>query len=144
MRFNLYLQRKVAWGYEVFGALLILWGALSSGYVLPLIVVGVASIIVGPLVLLVKVCLQRDYFFQEVEVTLTSEGIQRRRGTETVHVTWDMVNRVHESKHMWIFIAEKRTRIAVNKQALSQEQRAELSDFIAGLPRAVARRLQRT
>ena len=121
MRFNLYLQRKVAWGYGVFGALLILWGVLpSTGYVLPLIVLGVACIIVAPLVLLVKVYLQRDYFFQEVEGT-TSEGIQRRRGAETVHVTWDMVNRVHESKHMWIFIAEKRTDIALNKQALSQE-----------------------
>jgi hypothetical protein len=140
VRFNFYLQRNWLWGYGAFGVLMIVLGVTLSEYAAFLITLGIILIIGTPLLEWVRVYLHRDNLLQEAEVTLTSEGIQRRTETYTLHVTWDMVERVQELKHMWVFIGNRRTRIALNKQRLSLEQRAELADFIAGLPQTGARR----
>ncbi len=140
IRFNFYLQRNWLWGYGALGILMIVLAVASPKNAAFFIPLGVILIIGTPLLVWVRVYRHRDNLLQEAEVTVTSEGIQRRTETYTLHVTWDMVERVHELKHMWIFIASRRTRIALNKQILSQEQRAELADFIGALPQAGARR----
>jgi hypothetical protein len=97
-----------------------------------LIVIGALLIIEYPVLVRIVVYRNRRIILKGAEVTLTSEGIERRTDTTTVHVTWDMVERVHELNDVWIFVVNRLTHIAVAKQALTHEQRAEMAAFIAG------------
>ena len=132
IRLNLYLQRRSVWGYWAFGVLMIVLGVTWHKYAYAqfFFVLGVGLIIGAPLV----VCWWVYRYRQNVlaETTLTNEGVQRRTENYTIHLTWDKVNRVRQLKHTWIFIADGRALIAVSKQRLSQEQQAELADFVAG------------
>jgi hypothetical protein len=132
---NLYLRRKHIWAFAILGTLFILLGVAeighkSSGWVL-LIVIGILMILEIPVLLWLVVYRNRETLLSEVEVTLTSEGIERRTDTATIHLTWDKLERIHELNDMWVFVANRLTRFGVAKRALSRDQQAELAAFIA-------------
>jgi len=97
----------------------------------PFIALGIFLIIQMPLKAWAEVYRNRKILFEEVEITLTSEGIQWRTATTRFDVSWDMIKRVYELKDLWIFVVNRLTRISLYKHALSQEQQAELAAFIA-------------
>jgi hypothetical protein len=134
-RLYLYLLRKLVWALAIIGTLGILDGVATIGYVpdwgVFLIVAGVLLILEGPVLVWLKVYRSRKVFRSEVEVTLTSEGTEWRTDTTTIHLTWDKLKRIHESNDLWVFVANRQTRIAVAKRALSRDQQAELAAFIA-------------
>lgn len=132
IRLNLYLARKSAWISAAWGVLVIVLGPkLWPDGAWLFYGLGVGSIIRTPLALWVQVYRHRELLRQEVEVTLTSEVIERRTKNNTLRVAWDMVEQVDELKNLWIFITKRPTRrIALRKGRLSQEQQAELAAFI--------------
>jgi hypothetical protein len=137
VRLLLYLRRKVLWTYVVVGVLLIVLGVVVPGHTSPLlvtllIVIGALVIIEYPVLIWMAVYRNRWIILKGAEVTLTSEGIERHTDTTTVHVTWDMVERIHELDDVWIFRVNRLTHIAVGKEALTPEQRQELAAFITG------------
>jgi hypothetical protein len=137
VRLLLYLRRKVLWTFVAVGVLSIVFGVVMAGHAPPvlwtlLIVIGALLIIEYPVLVRIVVYRNRRIILKGAEVTLTSEGIERRTDTTTVHVTWDMVERVQELNDVWIFVVNRLTHIAVAKQALTHEQRAEMAAFIAG------------
>ena len=113
------------------------WALPAAGVFL--IAIGVLLILEGPVLVWLKVYRSRKVFRSEVEVTLTAEGIESRTDTTTIHLTWDKLQRTHESNDLWVFVANRQTRIAVAKRALSRDQHAELAAFIeaGGLDRRV-------
>jgi hypothetical protein len=136
VRFYFYLHRKPLRNSVICWAFLILLGLAAIGLKQPAlgvasILAGVLSIITGPVLLWRTVYMNSEIFLKEVEVTLTNEGIEKRTDTITWHFSWDMIERVDESNDFWIFFANKLTFITVSKQALSQEQREEVTTFIA-------------
>jgi hypothetical protein len=135
VRLYLYLLRKLVWVLAIVGTLVILDGVAiigrSLGWGVFLIAGGVALILEGTVLLWLKVYRSRKVFLSEVAVTLTSEDIESRTDTTTIHLTWDKLQRIHESNDLWVFVANRQTRIAVAKRALSRDQQAELAAFIA-------------
>lgn len=136
-RLYLYLLRKVVWALAILGTLLILLGVAEIGSKAPgwmvvyVIAIGVLLILEGPVLVWLKVYRNRKALLSEVAVTLTSEGIESRTDTTTIHLTWDKLKRIHESNDLWVFVADRLTRTAVAKRALSRDQQAELAAFIA-------------
>jgi hypothetical protein len=139
-RLHLYLLRKLVWVLVIIGTLLVIYGvailASAPGAGVYLIAIGVVAILEGPVLVWLRVYRSREVFRSEVEVTITSEGTEWRTDTTTIHLTWDKLQRIHESNDLWVFIANRQTRIAVAKRALSRDQRAELAAFIAARPTA--------
>ena len=135
VRLNLYLRRKAMRVFMALGALLIILGVVSIGastaFAAWFIAIGVLLVIEVPLLTWVQVYANRKNLLEEVEVTLTSEGINQRTATTTLSVTWDMVERIHERHDLWIFVVNRLKRISLFKQALTPEQQAELAVFIA-------------
>jgi hypothetical protein len=132
IRLNLYLCRKSVWFLTAAGVVEIIAGpatlpaAAAFFYLL-----GGVFIIETPLLVLVRVYRHREILLEEAEVTLTSEGIERRTESYALRVTWEKVERADERKDDWIFITKKPVRcIALLKRRLSQEQQAELAAFI--------------
>lgn len=134
IRLNLYLQRKSAWRYAAGGVLALTVGAagLWPAYMWLYTFGGIVLIFEIPVLVLVRVYRHRELLRQETELTVTSEGIQRRTEAYTLRVAWDVVERVDERKNGWIVITKKPTAvISLGKRRLSQEQQAELAAFIA-------------
>lgn len=129
VRLNLYLHRKLIGAFALCGALAIIYGvAYLAGIVIAL---GVLLLLEIPVLLSLRIYRNREVFLGEVELTITSEGIERRSGGVAVNVTWDKLKRIHELNDMWIFVANRLTRFGVAKRVLSQDQQAELAAFIA-------------
>lgn len=135
VRLVLYLYRKRIWAFAIFGALWIVFGvaeigskSLEGGIIL--IAIGVVLIVEIPVLLWLVVYRNRKVLLSEAEVTLTSEGIERRTDTVTIYLTWDKLERIHELNDMWVFVANRLTRFGVAKRALSRDQQAELAAFI--------------
>jgi hypothetical protein len=136
VRLNLYLRRKSIWTGVIFGALMIILGVAVIGHVPPelaviLIAIGVVMIPEIPVLVWLQVHRSRGILLSEVEVTLTSEGIERRTDTATIHLTWDKLERIRELNDMWVFVANRLTRFGVAKRVLSRDQQVELAAFIA-------------
>jgi hypothetical protein len=132
IRLNLYLSRKFIWGGAIAGVLAIIIALAAPPDTAALLyAIGATVIIEGPLLVLVQVYRHREFLLQEAEVTITSEGIERRTKNNRLRVAWDMVERVDEPKHQWLFITKRPTRgFGLRKGRLSQEQQAELAAFI--------------
>jgi hypothetical protein len=132
IRLNLYLSRKFIWGGAIAGVLAIIIALAAPPDTAALLyAIGATVIIEGPLLVLVQVYRHREFLLQEAEVTITSEGIERRTKNNRLRVAWDMVERVDELKHQWLFITKRPTRgFGLRKGRLSQEQQAELAAFI--------------
>ena len=136
VRVNLYLRRKRIWAFAILGTLLIILGVAEIGHVpfglaVVLIAMGVVTIPEIPVLTWLQVHWNSGALPSEVAVTLTGEGIERRTDTTTIHLTWEKIERIHELSDMWVFVANRLTRFAVPKRALSRDQRAELAGFIA-------------
>jgi hypothetical protein len=134
MRVSLYINRRLGWIFIAVGILSIIHGMMLHAVFL--IVISSFLVIEMPLVSLVKVWWNRSNLLQETEVTFTSEGIQRRTETQTLDMKWDRLTRFHESKHIWVFTSDRRTRISLKKQSLSPDQQLQLAHFIVALPQA--------
>lgn len=132
IRLNLYVARNFAWRSAAAGVVEIVVGPwVWPDAAIFFYMLGVVFIIEPPLLVCVRVYRHRELLLQEAEVTLTSEGIQRRTEAYTLRVAWDKVERVNELKGEWIFITKKPLRIfGLPKRELSQEQQAELAAFI--------------
>jgi hypothetical protein len=135
VRLVLYLYRKRIWAFAIFGALWIVSGAAEVGSKSPeggiiLIAIGVVLIAEIPVLLWLAAYRNRKVLLSEAEVTLTSEGIERRTDTVTIYLTWDKLERIHELNDMWVFVANRLARFGVAKRALSRDQQAELAAFI--------------
>lgn len=138
-RLSLWLCRKSLWSGAAVGVLLIILGVAfignTSREIAPfLIAAGVVLIIETPLLLWMRVYRNREILLKEVEVALTSEGIQRRTATVTFDVTWDMVERIYELNDFWVFAVNRLTRFGLFRQRLTEDQQAELAAFIAAWP----------
>ena len=101
VRLYLYLLRKFIWALAIFGTLLIVFGVAAIGSKslaagIFLIALGVVLILEIPVLLWLMVYRNRKVFLSEVEVTLTSEGIESRTDTTTINLTWDKLQRIHE------------------------------------------------
>jgi hypothetical protein len=136
VRLIFYLYRKRIWAFAIFGALWIAFGLAEIGSKSPeggiiLIAIGVVLIAEIPVLLWLVVYRNRKVLLSEAEVTLTSEGIERRTDTVAIYLTWDKLERIHELNDMWVFVANRLTRFGVPKRALSRDQQAELAAFIA-------------
>src|ERR1700752_1837348 len=88
VRLNLYLRRKYIWICAIWGVLsvilgLVVIGRTLLGFVVLLIVIGALVIIEVPVLVWMRVYLNRQIILKEAEVTLTSEGIERRTDTIT-------------------------------------------------------------
>jgi hypothetical protein len=136
MRVSLYINRRLALICVAVGIFLLIQDLALHLHGVFTIALGVLVIIEAPLVLLMKVWWNRSNLLQETEVTFTSEGIQRRTETQTLDMKWDRLTRFHESKHIWVFTSDRRTRISLKKQSLSPDQQLQLAHFIVALPQA--------
>jgi hypothetical protein len=131
IRVNLYLARTRTLIGAACGALLILLGATSPGAAWFFYPVGILYLFLVPLVVWVRVYRFRELGRQEAEVTITSEGIERRSEAITLRVAWDQVEQVYGWKREWVFISKRPPiRLVLGKGRLSQEQQAELGSFI--------------
>lgn len=132
IRLNLYLSRHVVLFCAAGGVLEIISGpAAWPDAAVFFYALGALFIIEPSLSVLVRVYRQRQLVLQEVEVTVTSEGIQWRTENLSLRVAWEMVERVDELKGHWIFTTKKHIRrIALRKRELSQAQQAELAALI--------------
>jgi hypothetical protein len=137
VRLSLFLRRKLLCVYVAWGGLAVIFGALALGFgedpgtALVIIAVGIAIIIMIPLMTWVSVSRNRAILLGEVELTLTSEGLRGRAGIATFDLPWHLVAQVHDVKGFWIFVANKFNRITVAKRVFSPEQQAEVTAFIA-------------
>ena len=140
VRANLVLKRKLRRFFAACGVLMIASGLTSalvsvgSGrwvFAAIMIVLGIYLIVGVPLGSWLSVHRNREALLGEVEITLTSEGIQGRSSIATFNVPWDMVKRVYERKDLWIFVVNRLSALTLAKSALSQEQQSELADFLA-------------
>jgi hypothetical protein len=113
----------------ILGALLLIGGV--AGENVYLIVIGAVLIAEGPVLPWIWAYLNRQTLGRELEVTFTSEGIEGRTDSATLHLTWDKLERIYDLPDMWIFAASRAVRIVVPKRALSPDQQAELAAFIA-------------
>jgi hypothetical protein len=132
VRLNLYLARKTLWICLVGGVFVLIAGSAASPAAAGVLYVLGVAVILQPLVrVLVWVYRNRQILQQDVELTLTPAGIQRRTDDYALRVTWDMVERAEELKSRWIFFTKGRVRvIALRKERLSREQQAELAAFV--------------
>jgi hypothetical protein len=144
VRLILYLYRKRIWALAIFGALWIVFGVAEIGSKSPewgiiLIAIGVVLIVEIPVLLWLRVYRNRNVLLSEAEVTLTSEGFERRTDIITISLTWDKLERIHELNDMWVFVANRLAGFGVAKRVLSRDQQAELAAFIEarGLDRRV-------
>lgn len=133
---NLYLRRKSIWTGVILGTWAIVLGVAVIGHMPPevaviLIAIGVVIIPEIPVLVWLQVYRNRRVILNEVEVTLTSEGIERRTDTATIHVTWDKLEQIRELNGMWVFVANRLTRFGLAKRVLSRDQQVELAAFIA-------------
>jgi hypothetical protein len=132
IRLNLYLSRKSAWLLAATGVLELISGpAVWPDAAGLFYAMGAVFIIETPLLVVLRVYKYRQLVRQDVEFTITDEGIQRRTENHSLRVAWEMVERASELKDYWIFITKKPIRrIVLRKRGLSQEQQAELAAFI--------------
>jgi hypothetical protein len=137
-RVLLRLNRRKIRILQCAGAVLVLAGAIlgvgarGAGWqAFSLVMLGVLLMTEVYLLFWIAVHRNREALTERVEVTVTGEKVAARTATKSVVLGWDMVRRIIEGDDFWIFAADRLTMVTLWKQALTADQRAELTAFLA-------------